>query len=158
NTRIEAIPCDAAGEAGSQPLLSVWSELWAFNSDAKRRLWCLDDQTQALTRSGWKNYSELTINDEFATLNTETNALEWQKPNSIEIFDYNDDLHVVDSRDMSLAVTANHKFYGKASSSEYNNKLNKDSIYYVEDILKLSKFGIRVAADSYEQSEIQISE
>lgn len=158
NTRIEAIPCDAAGEAGSQPLLSVWSELWAFNSDAKRRLWCLDDQTQALTRSGWKNYSELTINDEFATLNTETNALEWQKPNSIEIFDYNDDLHVVDSRDMSLAVTPNHKFYGKASSSEYNNKLNKDSIYYVEDILKLSKFGIRAAADSYEQSEIQISE
>jgi hypothetical protein len=39
HTRIEAIPCDAAGEAGSQPLLSVWSELWAFNSDAKRRLW-----------------------------------------------------------------------------------------------------------------------
>ena len=39
NTRIEAIPCDAAGEAGSQPLLSVWSGLWAVNSDAKRRLW-----------------------------------------------------------------------------------------------------------------------
>lgn len=38
-TTIEAVPCDAAGEAGSQPLLSAWSEAWAFDSDAKKRLW-----------------------------------------------------------------------------------------------------------------------
>ncbi len=39
NTRIEAIPCDAAGEAGSQPILSTWSEVWAYKTEAKRRLW-----------------------------------------------------------------------------------------------------------------------
>jgi phage terminase large subunit-like protein len=39
NTKIRAIPCDAAGEAGSQPLLSTWSELWAFETENKRRLW-----------------------------------------------------------------------------------------------------------------------
>lgn len=38
-TKIEAVPTDAAGEAGSQPLLTGWSEIWAFNSEAKRRLW-----------------------------------------------------------------------------------------------------------------------
>lgn len=39
HTTIEAIPCDAAGEAGSQPLLTTWSELWGFNTESKRRLW-----------------------------------------------------------------------------------------------------------------------
>lgn len=37
-TKIEAIPCDAAGEAGSQPLASFFSELWAFTSENKRRV------------------------------------------------------------------------------------------------------------------------
>src|SRR5690606_819097 len=39
NTKIEAIPCDAAGEAGSQPLLSVFSEVWGWTSDVKKTLW-----------------------------------------------------------------------------------------------------------------------
>lgn len=39
NTKIEAIPCDAAGEAGSQPLLSVFSELWGWTTDIKTTLW-----------------------------------------------------------------------------------------------------------------------
>lgn len=37
-TKIEAIPCDAAGEAGSQPLFVAFSELWAFETERKRRL------------------------------------------------------------------------------------------------------------------------
>ena len=38
-TKIEAIPCDATGEAGSQPLFTAWSEIWGFTSDAQHRLW-----------------------------------------------------------------------------------------------------------------------
>lgn len=38
-TIVEAIPCDAAGEAGSEPLMTVWSELWGFRQEAKERLW-----------------------------------------------------------------------------------------------------------------------
>jgi len=39
NTVIEAIACDAAGEAGSQPLFVCYSELWAYTSDAKKQMW-----------------------------------------------------------------------------------------------------------------------
>jgi hypothetical protein len=39
HTKIEAIPCDAAGEAGSQPIGTFWSEVWGFTSEAKMRLW-----------------------------------------------------------------------------------------------------------------------
>jgi hypothetical protein len=37
-TTIEAIPCDAAGEAGSQPMAVFFSELWGYESASKRRL------------------------------------------------------------------------------------------------------------------------
>jgi hypothetical protein len=39
STKIEAIPCDAAGEAGAEPIFTGWSELWAFDTPIKRRLW-----------------------------------------------------------------------------------------------------------------------
>lgn len=38
-TKIEAIPCDAAGEAGSEPLLTIWSELWGYAQKHKARIW-----------------------------------------------------------------------------------------------------------------------
>jgi len=36
---IEAIPCDAEGEAGSEPLMSIWSELWGYAQKHKERIW-----------------------------------------------------------------------------------------------------------------------
>lgn len=37
-TKIRAVPCDAAGEAGAQPLATFWSELWGFNTPKKSAL------------------------------------------------------------------------------------------------------------------------
>ncbi len=36
---IEAVPCDAAGEAGGEPTLTIWSEMWGFQQKHKERLW-----------------------------------------------------------------------------------------------------------------------
>lgn len=38
-TVIEAIPCDAEGEAGSEPLMTIYSELWGYRQEYKERLW-----------------------------------------------------------------------------------------------------------------------
>jgi len=38
-TVIEAIPCDPEGEAGSEPDLTVWGEVWGFRQTHKMRLW-----------------------------------------------------------------------------------------------------------------------
>lgn len=37
--RLEAVPCDYAGESGSNPVLTLWTELWAYTSENARRLW-----------------------------------------------------------------------------------------------------------------------
>ncbi len=39
STVIEAIPCDAQGEAGSEPLMTIYSELWGYTQEYKERLW-----------------------------------------------------------------------------------------------------------------------
>jgi hypothetical protein len=38
-SKIEALPCDAAGEAGAEPTFTCWSELWGFDTERKIRLW-----------------------------------------------------------------------------------------------------------------------
>jgi phage terminase large subunit-like protein len=50
-TFIEAIPCDPQGQAGSNPGLSVWSEMWGFGPHKhKERLW--SEMTVPPTRHG----------------------------------------------------------------------------------------------------------
>lgn len=38
-TIVEAIPCDPSGQAGSNPGLTVWSEMWGYRHAHKERLW-----------------------------------------------------------------------------------------------------------------------
>lgn len=48
-TKVRAIAGDYKGEAGGNPTLSVYSELWGFSSEASRRLW--DEMTPVPTRA-----------------------------------------------------------------------------------------------------------
>jgi len=38
-SQIEAVPCDAAGEAGAEPLMTIWSEMWGYAQKHKARIW-----------------------------------------------------------------------------------------------------------------------
>jgi len=49
-TFIEAIPCDPSGQAGANPGLTVWSEMWGFRHQHKERLW--SEMTIPPTRFG----------------------------------------------------------------------------------------------------------
>lgn len=39
HTFIEAIPCDPTGQAGANPGLTLWSEMWGYRHEHKERLW-----------------------------------------------------------------------------------------------------------------------
>lgn len=49
-TFVEAIPCDPTGQAGSNPGLTVWSEMWGYSHAHKERLWT--EMTVPPTRFG----------------------------------------------------------------------------------------------------------
>ncbi|MBU3957863.1 MAG: hypothetical protein KKB25_02215, partial [Nanoarchaeota archaeon] len=44
---------------------------------------CYDEKTEILTEDGWKRFKDLTKNDLIATLNPNTEKLEYRKPNRI---------------------------------------------------------------------------
>jgi len=49
-TFIEAIPCDPSGQAGANPGMTVWSEMWGYRHEHKERLW--SEMTVPPTRFG----------------------------------------------------------------------------------------------------------
>lgn len=49
-TFVEAIPCDPTGQAGANPGLTVWSEMWGYSHAHKERLWT--EMTVPPTRFG----------------------------------------------------------------------------------------------------------
>lgn len=53
NNTIEAIPLDWRGEAGGNPDLTLWSELWGFTTEAHKRMWVEMTQTPTKFSQRW---------------------------------------------------------------------------------------------------------
>jgi len=70
---------------------------------------CYDDQTEILTKNGWKFFDCLTHDDEVITLNPTTHAIEWQKPTAIQKYPYDGEMCKVKHYRMDLMVTPNHR-------------------------------------------------
>jgi len=70
---------------------------------------CYDSQTEALTSHGWKKIYEIEYDDEVCTLNTESEAIEFQKPQGIFVYDYNGAMYKLKTQRVDLLVTPNHK-------------------------------------------------
>jgi len=94
---LEAIPIDPSGEAGS-------------NADGIT--YCMDEQTQILTRDGWKGWEALTLEDEIATRSPD-GLFEWQKPMDIYCAPYDGDMVRITHRSLDALVTPDHRMYGK---------------------------------------------
>ena len=50
--------------------------LRSLSNFMNERLCCFDEQTEVLTNNGWKKFKDCTQNDEFYTLNIETDEME----------------------------------------------------------------------------------
>lgn len=92
--------------------------------------YCVDTQTQALTKQGWKSYNTISIDDIILSYNTKTQSLTWS--NILDIFknDYNGPMHRLSSNKINALVTPHHKF---VKSSTPN--LSDSSILPIEQFL-----------------------
>lgn len=72
---------------------------------------CVDDKTQIMTKDGYKDFEDLTYDDLIATLNPNTNQLEYQKPTRIIKEQYSGPMHQYETGNVSYCVTPNHKMY-----------------------------------------------
>lgn len=70
---------------------------------------CHDDQTEVLTKDGWKLFDNLTDQDELASVNIETRELIYEKPTRLIKLPYNGELICAEHKFLNFAVTPDHK-------------------------------------------------
>jgi hypothetical protein len=90
---------------------------------------CLTPDHDVLTNKGWINITELTLKHKVATL--VNNELRYENPSETHEFDFNKNdgkMYQVDSEQVKLCVTPNHRMYIKKRGKE------KYTIEYAKDI------------------------
>jgi hypothetical protein len=72
-------------------------------------LGCHDDQTEVLTRQGWKHFATLLHGDELATVDPETLRLTYERPTRLVRYAYRGELICAKNRTVDFKVTPNHR-------------------------------------------------
>lgn len=79
---------------------------------------CLSSDTECLTKRGWLNYTDLTLDDQILSINLETNKSEWTNINKIVEYDFDGELNhgITDNTDM--LITDNHRILHQRRSGK----------------------------------------
>jgi DNA-directed RNA polymerase II subunit RPB2 len=87
---------------------------------------CYDENTEVLTTNGWKSIKDITLDDYVATLQNK-NTLKYEKPTEVQSYDYKGDMYYVNSNQINLLVTPNHRmFVGNRVGKNYEMVMASD--------------------------------
>ena len=88
---------------------------------------CYDDSHEVLTMDGWINIKDVTEKHRVASLNN--NKLVYQNPTEIQSYDYEGDMYLVESNQISLCVTPNHRMWVRPRTGKYKAELAQDILH-----------------------------
>lgn len=74
---------------------------------------CLDESSEALTRTGWKRGVDLTTGDEVLQWDAETGRLSWERPSEVICKPYSGPMCRIKNRHTDQLLTPNHRVYAK---------------------------------------------
>lgn len=92
-------------------LCLMWGEQRGIPVAALRFFNCYDDRTEVLTESGFKFFKDVTFSDRIATLNPESNALEYHAPVALQQHRRVGPMLHFASASHDLCVTPDHRMY-----------------------------------------------
>ena len=78
---------------------------------------CYDDSHEVLTMDGWINIKDITDKHRIASL--KNNKLVYQFPTEIQSYEYEGDMYLVESNQISLCVTPNHRMWVRPRTGKY---------------------------------------
>lgn len=87
------------------------------NDTSHKPFGCYSEDTEVMTRGGWKAHSAVTLEDEVACFNLDTNLLEWGQPSHLWSYDYDGSMvriHGGTKSSLDMLVTPNHRMVVKA--------------------------------------------
>ena len=70
---------------------------------------CYDEETEILTKEGWKPFPELTEQDEVMSMDADTGDTIWTTPSDVQSYEYEGEMVTVSNRRIDLKVTPNHR-------------------------------------------------
>lgn len=71
---------------------------------------CFDEQTELLTKRGWKRCDEILITDEAYTYNIEKDFMEWNRLEAFHVYQYDGPMFQMQNGSFDFLVTGNHKW------------------------------------------------
>lgn len=138
-TELDAIPAGWRKAFGIMLCDELRNELLKYDylkkyrvEQVKEKWGCYDSQTEVLTDHGWKYFKDLSFQDKIATLNPNTEELEYQLPTDIIAEKYTGKMYRLENRGVSLCVTPNHNLYISKGSYYCGAKDNEKRIYNFE--------------------------
>ncbi|HET7230962.1 MAG TPA: hypothetical protein VFJ16_13210, partial [Longimicrobium sp.] len=78
---------------------------------------CFDGLTQVLTRDGWRHFADLDGSEEVLTRTQDSGRAEFQPLTALHRYPYSGDLLCAEGRDLSFAVTPEHRQWGRFRDS-----------------------------------------
>ena len=114
---------------------------------------CYDDQTEVLTREGWKLFRDVTEQDKIATRNS-LGHVEWQSPTNFIQYPFNGAIHKYKSEGVDLLVTPNHNLFIKKYDVRTPSKFHLEAS---EDV-KVNRFKMtkNIVVDEMTSSQVEI--
>lgn len=89
---------------------------------------CFDPSHDILTSVGWIRVDKLTMNHYVACLNNQGD-MTYAKPTALQEYDMDGEMYEVNSNQVSLMVTPNHRMYVAPRSGEYKTELAEDILH-----------------------------
>jgi DNA-directed RNA polymerase II subunit RPB2 len=88
---------------------------------------CYSDDTDVLTARGWIRFPELTMEDQVATLMEDEKTMQYTKPLEVMSYDYTGNMYSIQSNQVDLMVTPNHRMYvGNRNGEKFGFQLAED--------------------------------
>jgi len=89
---------------------------------------CYSDDTDILTDKGWINFKELTMDHKVASLMDDGETMSYTKPLEVMSYDFKGNMYKVESNQVDLLVTPNHRMYvGNRDGENFGFKLAEEA-------------------------------
>lgn len=90
-----------------------YSRLTTTERKALKRVlpfYCVPDDSEIMTRDGWKSCDELVVGEEVLTYNVQDDCMEWQPCQDKAIFEHDQEIEVIQNRFQKIRCTSEHRW------------------------------------------------
>jgi len=97
---------------------------------------CYDDSHSIMTTDGWVNISEVTMKHRVAAIID--GKLQYVNPTEVQSYEYKGDMYCVESNQINLCVTPNHRMWVRTRPGSYKMEMAQDILgkrrYYKKNV------------------------